>query len=774
MSKLFKNSKQIMAIVMAFAILAVSLFAGSIVVGAETTDSLCEGRIEYWNGDSDNTLSGGGTIDNPYLITNAAELNYVCISANQATENKYYVVDPTIKAFILQPKTIVDELGGDSVFMDITSAEETRELFEVTAAGKNLVSWVARGEGVFAGHFDGNGVEIYGLYSDGTNVPGTQQASALFPKVDGNGADIDKGAVTNKPTTLTRFSVKNSYFKGFRRVGVVAGTSWWKSDSGTNCDGWIELSYCEIANNFLVGQNRLESNNTLVDDPNIKGSGEMGIVCGAPQEDPFKVSYISVHGNDTEYRSYASGTSDTYTVDNTKEFNRMFSSNAKSGGNIYGEAHKSIVLDTSVSALPANTDDNTFVSDVYTNLPSTIKGVTVLENDGYGAEGQAAMEKLDWEEDWFMSHNGPALRSFHGEMGLFTQGELTHAYGCLDCGLADANGYVGHSYECTDEVNKIYICSVCEQQCLHTYWEEELYEGDCVKAPGLYVSCSCGFYEAFPYDEAPGHDLEYFDADPGDCETEGHLAYWYCSVCENKFAASDYESEELAAMAAMDTAVTDEALNTGLGEHTKATDENGAIIMYDEKGHWYVCSVNGGRLDHSSNALADDAVVKHRFNKSVCSDCGYECKDHDWKSTGKVVAMGDCYTDHEIEYACKFCGTTKTEVTKQKGHDIVSVAEVAATDKLEGTKAHYLCNTCKSIFGDAEGKTSVTKASLVIPKVFSAEQQAIIDANTEANTEANTDHSTKSPATGDSVMSILAVAALSGAAFVIARKAIKA
>ena len=763
MTKLFKNSKQIMAVVIAFAILAVSLFAGSIVVGAETTDSLCKGRIEYWNGDRDNTLSGDGSQGNPYKITNAAELNYVCTGANQATENKYYVVDPTIKAFILQPQTTVEELGGDGAFMNISSAAETKELFEVTAAGKNLVSWVKNGEGVFAGHFDGNGVEIYGLYSDGTNVPSTQQASALFPKVDGNGADINEGEVTDKPTTLTRFSVKNSYFKGFRRVGVVAGTSWWKSNSGTNCDGWIELSYCEVANNFLVGQNRVESDNTL----QSYNHGEMGVVCGAPGQDPFKASYISVYGNDTEYRSYASGTSTNYTVDSEKDFNRIFSSNGENETKTkYGELHKSIVLDTTVWGMLANNANTTYVSDVYTNLSSTVAGVTVLENDGYGTEGQAAMEKLDWENDWFMSINGPALRLFHGEMGVFAKDDLTHAYGCPDCGLVDANGYVGHNYECTDEVNKIYVCSECDHQCLHTYWEDEQYGGDCVKAPGQYISCSCGFYQAFPTAEAPGHDLEYVAADPGNCETEGHLAYWYCAVCQNKFAESDYETEELAKMAAMDTAVTDDDLNTGFGEHTKATDENGVIIMHDEKGHWYVCSVNGGRLDHDSNALADDQVVKHTFSKSVCNDCGYECKNHDWKATGKVVVMGDCYTDHEVEYECKLCGAIKTEVTKEKGHDIQFVPEVAANDRLEGTKAHYMCNTCKSIFADAEGKTSVTKASLVIPKVFSAEQQAIIDANT--------DHSTKSPATGDSVMSVLAVAALSGAAFVIARKAMKA
>ena len=131
MTKMFKNSKQIFAVVMALAILAVSLFAGSIVASADSTEALCAGtRIEYWDGTKDTSLAGAGTQDNPYIITNAAELNYVCNSANAATEDKYYVVDPAIKAFILQPQSLVTALGGDSAFMNITSADQTKALFE--------------------------------------------------------------------------------------------------------------------------------------------------------------------------------------------------------------------------------------------------------------------------------------------------------------------------------------------------------------------------------------------------------------------------------------------------------------------------------------------------------------------------------------------------------------------------------------------------------------------------------------------------------------------
>ena len=128
MTKMFKNSKHVLAVIMAFAILAVSMFASGIVASADSTEALCAGtRIEYWDGSKDTSLTGSGTEANPYIITNAAELNYVCTSANAASEDKYYVVDPAIKAFILQPQSLVTALGGADAFMNIKSADETKD-----------------------------------------------------------------------------------------------------------------------------------------------------------------------------------------------------------------------------------------------------------------------------------------------------------------------------------------------------------------------------------------------------------------------------------------------------------------------------------------------------------------------------------------------------------------------------------------------------------------------------------------------------------------------
>ena len=144
--------------------------------------------------------------DNPYIIENAKQLNWVCTASDVASEGKYYKVDPAIKAFILQPQSVVTALGGDDAFIYVASAAETKELFEVKAAGQQLKNWLENGNSkVFAGNFDGNGVAIYGLYADDA-LRGTQQC-ALFPILDGNGVDLPDEGATETPTVIKNFNI---------------------------------------------------------------------------------------------------------------------------------------------------------------------------------------------------------------------------------------------------------------------------------------------------------------------------------------------------------------------------------------------------------------------------------------------------------------------------------------------------------------------------------------------------------------------------------------
>lgn len=759
MSKLFKNSKQIMAVVMAFAILAVSLFAGSIVASAESTESLCVGtRIEYWDGTASNSFTkGAGTVDNPYIIENAKQLNWVCTASDVASEGKYYKVDSAIKAFILQPQSVVTALGGDDAFMNIASAAETKELFEVKAASQQLKNWLANGNSkVFAGNFDGNGVAIYGLYADDA-LRGTQQC-ALFPILDGNGVGLPDRGATETPTVIKNFALRNSYFKGARRLAAIGSTAWW-DQGGTKINGLVEAEYIELANCFLVGQDLLTKDGSIHAWNTASRNAEMGVAFGSMGNDAVKADHLSIYGNDTEYRMYGAANATTYAVDATMSFDRFASDNRQGNTNAnYGELHNSIVLGTTVSGLNTNNADVTYVSNVYTDVNTTLKGVTVVEN-GFGDEGQAAMTELDWDTDWFMGQYGPIFRSFHGKFSL-VKTNTTHYTACEDCGYKSYGGEVEHNW------NDTYACTVCGWQCEHgSQTVGEFREGDCVTKDGYYTECHYCTWGSVEYvGTVDGHKLTWVDEILADCENTGREGYYHCSVCNGNFQA---DSDEAAKWAAMDTNILDPEteLLTPIAPHNATNREDGSILVVQDgnNGHYWICYTCDGRLlaVEKDKYAEEGQIKKHKYEDGVCVDCGWECPEHDYQPTGVVAVPGTCEIDREEELKCTNCGDKKTQVTPA-GHKIVKYDEVPANDKLEGTKAHYACTQCKEIYLDAEGKTKATAASLVIPKVLPKEYQNQI--------QGNIDTSDKSPSTGDSVASVLAVAAFAGAAFVMAHK----
>ena len=759
MSKLFKNSKQIMAVVMAFAILAVSLFAGSIVASAESTESLCVGtRIEYWDGTASNSFTkGAGTADNPYIIENAKQLNWVCTASDVASEGKYYKVDPEIKAFILQPQSIVTALGGDDAFINVASAAETKELFEVKAAGQQLKNWLANGNSkVFAGNFDGNGVAIYGCYADDA-LRGTQQC-ALFPILDGNGVGLPDEGATETPTVIKNFALRNSYFKGGRRVAAISSTAWW-AKGGTKINGFIEAEYIELANCFLVGQDLLTKDGSIHTWNATSRNAEMAVAFGSMGNDAVKADHLSIYGNDAEYRMYGAANATTYAVEATMGFDRFASDNRQGTTNAnYGELHNSIVLGTAVSGLNTNNADVTYVSNVYTDVKTTLKGVTVVEN-GFGDEGQAAMTELDWDTDWFMGQYGPIFRSFHGKFSL-VKTNTTHYTACEDCGYKSYGGEVEHNW------NDTYACTVCGWQCEHgSQTVGEFREGDCVTKDGYYTECHYCTWGSVEYvGTVDGHKLTWVDEILADCENTGREGYYHCSVCNGNFQA---DSDEAAKWASMDTNILDPEteLLTPIAPHNATNREDGSILVVQDgnNGHYWICYTCDGRLlaVEKDKYAEEGQIKKHKYEDGVCVDCGWECPEHNYQPTGIVAVPGTCEIDREEELKCTNCGDKKTKVTPA-AHKIVKFDEIPANDKLEGTKAHYECTQCKEIYLDAEGKTKATAASLVIPKVLPKEYQNQI--------QGNIDTSDKSPSTGDSVASVLAVAAFAGAAFVMARK----
>ena len=747
MTKLFKNSKQILAFVFAFAVIAVSLFTGNAAADI-TAEAACDvSKIDYWDGTKASSFAGGtGTESDPYIIKTAEQLAFCCFGQDATTsKGKYYKVDDSIDIFVMQPQNVVDL----EVLMGLESAQATKDYLSGLSGKKNWMDAYAwKG---FNGNFDGNGVTIYGIYADG--IAKNSQDVGLFPRYDGGYADGSGNVVANVCKNL---AVKNSYFSSTRRLGVISGASYGLDYDG-NINGIIHYDTIAVVNCYITANAS-----------NINHFGEEGIIADGGAGDVSTFNNCLVMGNyayntavnknmpllaatNPEYITDSNGNKVTSKISNSiilgsdpfarDHYNNAVMLSKKENGETIRIFFDNVITDKEAGAVTITNPAGwgTAVTKV-TFSEDQVKQITA---SGFDFVAQA--DKLDWKNIWFMSENGPELRAFHGNFKE-TITATTHVWECEDCGLKSFGGEANHTWVTEDE--QAYKCSVCDYNCkhdsLHTY--DSL--GDCVVDPGTYTECNyCDYVGKFKTGDAPGHDFTHVEADPGHCEADGHAEYWECSVCNKMFATDDK-------MAPMDTAVTLDDLNTGLGTHLKKTDENGVVVEYNENGHWYICAIDGGRIDFNCGVLADDQVVKHDFENAKCTECGYECVDHQFKDTGKIAVIGDCFTDEEKEIKCTLCGYKTTVVTVEAGHDIVKVEAVAPTDKMEGTKEHYKCETCHSVYADAEGKTSVTTASLVVRKTLPK----------------GYDQGTMSPATRDNVVAVMAVAALAGAAFVIARK----
>lgn len=752
MTKLFKNSKQVLAFVFAFAIIAVSLFTGSAAV--EITAEACDtDKIDYWDGTlAKSFASGTGTESDPYIIKTAEQLALCCMGQNKLqSKGKFYKVDDSIKIFVLQPQNVVDL----DTLLGLESAQATKDYIEGLSGKKNWLDVMNLGYGSFNGSFDGNGATIYGLYADSIVKNNANYDCGLFPRYDGGYVDGNGNVVAN---VCKNIAIKNSYFASIRRLGAVSGASYGKG-YGADVNGIIHYDTIAVVNCYM----------TAVGNQNFYG--EQGIIADGGQGDVSTFNNCLVKGvyaYNTEMNKnigiVAAGQRDGIKDASGTLVKPKLSNSVILGSDPFRREYYSDLVLMNEKDPVSGAIVRTFFDNVITDAEVTEK-ITITNPAGWGtdrtiADGYGDIVKqvsatgfdfvaeattLDWENVWFMSENGPELRAFHGNIKE-TITATTHVWECEDCGLKSFGGVANHNWVTEDE--QAYKCSVCDYNCkhdsLHTY--DSL--GDCVVDPGTYTECNyCDYVGKFKTGDAPGHTFTHVDADPGHCAADGHAEYWECSVCDKMFATDDVK-------APMNTAVTLADLNTGLGTHLKKTDENGVIVEYNENGHWYICEIDGGRIDFNCVVLADDQVVKHDFENAKCTECDYECVNHQFKETGKIAVIGDCFTDEEKEIKCTLCGYKTTVVTDEAGHDIVKVEAVAPNDKMEGSKEHYKCETCKSVYADAEGKTSVTTASLVIRKTLPK----------------GYDQGTTSPATRDNVVAVMAVAALAGAAFVIARK----
>lgn len=239
---------------------------GSIGIYAPYNIPEVTGKVVYWDGTvATGIATGDGSKTNPYVIKTAAEFAWLIKQNETVSADKYFEIDEAIDKIVLQPKDKVDAI------LALSDAKAVKTYFESASGLKSWpnISWEGSS---FCGHFDGNGVTIYGLYQKSSNNAG------LF-------STVDAGAVIKNVT------LKNSYLtstaSNYQVGGIVAVTN--SSDYGRKNSGIIWIDGCTVANNYMY--------NHATDG----ADGRSGVIVGAAQNDSVYIDNCLVYGNDATY-----------------------------------------------------------------------------------------------------------------------------------------------------------------------------------------------------------------------------------------------------------------------------------------------------------------------------------------------------------------------------------------------------------------------------------------------------------------------------------------
>ena len=355
------------------------------------------GKTLYWNGGRDTDLTDeehdystqDGTAANPIIIDSAEELAYIAGDTKNYSKTgtplvtQFYetAADGTIT--LTGPKhfkiadgidKIVLQNSNYSEILNLTDSEKVRKYFAGETGVSGFTTWAGcggwdgdgdtySGMDSFCGAFDGNGVEIYGIY----------QNSALYGGLFG---DVREDA------TIENVTVKNSYIvnnttEGYR-VGGIVGYSDCNTDNGKN----ITLNKCIVANCYLAVYQNV--------------STDIGHLVGQLQTQDAIITNCAVYGNQAWY-DVASGSPKAATF-----IGNVQSSNVT-------RISDTIVLD----AVPygSNTSNNAVFSNVYTDQATSYSTVTTVTDlntfkGSVAADIVGALNAANNKEVWYVGAAG--------------------------------------------------------------------------------------------------------------------------------------------------------------------------------------------------------------------------------------------------------------------------------------------------------------------------------------------------------------------------------
>ncbi len=466
--------KKALSLIMAVAILFSTLpISTSISVNAActhgTTDLLEFGNYLLEAGSTsvwyDTMLADNGetgTENNPIIIDTAEE--FVCLTKGVLTDTagKYYKVADGISAF---------DLSRGNLNFDGTLEEN---ISKIMASGKNHAG-TSPG---FQGYFDGNGVTVYGAWSN-HNAGNVAEYAGLF--------SITRGNVTIKNT-----NIKLSHFTAKTAAGGIVG---YHIGDGTNT---LTIENCSVVDCYIESLNNgwgcgvgaiigfSKNLNSFVDTNDTDGDGDTSEIiyingstiiknCFVKLDEKYFISKLEKDTQtDTTLRGVHGGVAG------------FVSSNALSVSDciVIGITPYATTSCTTYNDIQHSGLESHF-SNVYTDQPSGIVSIggfvgernftgKVFQLETAQMMGASAMENidLDWNV-WLADDSGyPELRSSHKNISFVKNNDGTHSEMC-DCGFG------GIKYACTYENGQ---CTICKPRAICTnkktiYWDGYIASG---------------------------------------------------------------------------------------------------------------------------------------------------------------------------------------------------------------------------------------------------------------------------------------------------------
>ena len=656
----------------------------------------CGEIASVYSGTPDTSLEGAGTVANPYLVKTADEFAAVALGKIASTENTYFKVEG-VDAFYI---------NGGSTVANMTNANDVKAYFESNAATSNV--W--KSTGPFMGNFDGNGVTVYGVYS---NHAGQYDYAALFPKISGH-------------ASIKNIAVKNSYISSFNKDGAIAalvgGTVY--QGNGSN-DMSVDVENVVVANNYIASSNStsefgasvlmgrfFEKHYATINNCIMYGNVVENAFTGVNVRTGMITSYPGVAADTIFNNIIAIGVTPWTVVENadgTYAHSGWYLSNIADGHftNIYTDQS----FDKLQAYNPGGNTDKALEKFNFNSLSADdMKGAAAVEN----------ITSLD--SNWIFNANSyPELRVFHDDELSIEYADNNYAGHIESCSCGLTTPVVEHDY------NNNYKCIECGFTCDHANADVNVSGGDCLTAATKTVVCSCGYENSSLNGNATGHTfINKAEVPSADCQTQGTAAHKYCSVCDKNYAV------DADVMASFDTAISDEDLKLAPAAHTASKDSSGIIYNMNENTHSKVCSVCNEDFDtenHVGTFIADGAnghkgqcsvcmldtsneAAPHNFVGSTCEDCNWTCNDHDFVE-GTVKNEGDCINNRVVATYCSICKIAGSDkVTTAPGHVEGEVQTENVVDPdCENDGSHdevVYCTVCEAELS----RTSVTDTKL--------------------------------------------------------------